>query len=144
MYRNSEGYSDPTVAMAMGNLMREYKQKQRTRWRRQYEMKNRKKIYVASKYAGNVDANVNAAIGYCKYVISQNCIPIASHLFYPQMLDDNNPDERELGFMFGLSLLAICDEVWCFGDISESEGVQQEIVEARKLGKKVRYVKEGS
>ena len=29
-------------------------------------------IYVASKYAGNVDANVAAAIGYCKYVISQN------------------------------------------------------------------------
>ena len=60
------------------------------------------------------------------------------------MLDDNDPDERELGLMFGLSLLAICDEVWCFGDISESEGVQQEIVEARKLGKTVRYVKEGS
>ena len=70
MYRNSEGYSDPTAAMAVGNLMREYKQKQRTKWRRQYEMKNRKKIYVASKYAGNVDANVAAAIDYCKYVIS--------------------------------------------------------------------------
>lgn len=27
MYRNSEGYSDPTAAMAVGNLMREYKQK---------------------------------------------------------------------------------------------------------------------
>lgn len=38
MYRNSEGYSDPTAAMAVGNLMREYKQKQRTKWRRQYEI----------------------------------------------------------------------------------------------------------
>ena len=144
MYRNSEGYSDPTAAMAVGNLMREYKKNQRAKWRRQYEMKNRKKIYVASKYAGNVDANVKAAVGYCKYVISKNCIPIASHLLYPQMLDDNDPDERELGLMFGLSLLAICDEVWCFGDISESEGVQQEIVEARRLGIPVHHIKEGS
>lgn len=99
MSRNSEGYSDPTAAMAVGNLMREYKQKQRTKWRRQYEMKNRKRIYVASKYVGK---NVAAAIGYCKYVISQNCIPIASHLLYPQMLDDNDLNERELGLMFGL------------------------------------------
>ena len=142
MYRNSEGYSDPTAAMAVGNLIREYKKNQRAKWRRHYEMKNRKKIYVASKYAGNVDANVKAAVSYCKYVISKNCIPIASHLLYPQMLDDNDPNERELGLMFGLSLLAICDEVWCFGEISESEGVQQEIVEARKQGIPVRFMKE--
>ena len=43
--------------------------------------------------------------------------------------------------MFGLSLLAVCDEVWVFGDISA--GMQQEITEAKKLGKRVRYVKEG-
>ena len=68
---------------------------------------------------------------------------MASHLLYLQMLDDIDLQERELGLMFGLSLLAVCDEVWCFGDVSESVGVQQEIVEAKKLGKKVRYVKEG-
>ena len=50
MYKNFEGYSDPTAGQAVGNLMREYKQQQRERWRRQYEMKNRPKIYVASKY----------------------------------------------------------------------------------------------
>lgn len=143
MYRNYEGYSDPTAGQAVGNLMREYKQQQRARWRRQYEMKNRPKIYVASKYAGDVETNTAAAVRYCKHVIDQNGIPIASHLLYPQMLDDSKPEERELGLMFGLSLLAICDEVWCFGDVSESEGVQQEIVEAKKLGKKIRFMKEG-
>ena len=142
MYKNFEGYSDPTAGQAVGNLMREYKQQQRVKWRRQYEMKNRPKIYVASKYSGDVEANVAAAVDYCKYVISQNGIPVASHLLYPQMLDDNDPKERELGLMFGLSLLAICDEVWFFGNVSESVGVQQEIVEAKKLGKKVRFVKE--
>lgn len=79
MYKNFEGYSDPTAGQAVGNLMREYKQ-QRERWRRQCEMKNRPKIYVASKYVG---------------------------------------------------------------DVSESAEVQQELIEAKKLGKKVRFVKEG-
>lgn len=143
MYRNTEGYSDPTAGMAVGNLMREYKNEQKKKWRRQYEMKNRPKVYVASKYAGDVEKNVAAAVDYCKYVINQDMIPVASHLLYPQMLDDSIPEERELGLMFGLSLLAICDEVWCFGDVSSSVGVQQEIVEAKKLGKKVRYLKEG-
>lgn len=144
MRSNYEGYSDPTAAMAVGNLMREYRLKQKEKWRRQYEIKNRKKIYVASKYVGDVEANVKAAVGYCRYVISRKCIPVASHLLYPQMLDDADPDERELGLMFGLALLAVCDEVWCFGDISESEGVRLEIAEAKKLGKTVRYIKEGS
>lgn len=144
MHSNYEGYSDPTAAMAVGNLMREYRQKQKAKWRRQYEIKNRKKVYVASKYAGNVEANAKAAVGYCRYVIAMKCIPVTSHLLYPQMLDDTDPNERELGLMFGLSLLAVCDEVWCFGDISESEGVRQEIAEAKKLGKTVRYIKEGS
>jgi hypothetical protein len=143
MYRNTEGYSDPTAGKAVGNMMREYKDEQKKKWRRQYEIKNRPKVYVASKYAGDIDANVAAAVDYCKYVISQNMIPVASHLLYPQMLDDNNSNERELGLMFGLSLLAICDEVWCFGDVSASVGVQQELVEAKKLGKKIRYLKEG-
>lgn len=68
---------------------------------------------------------------------------MASHILYAAsgMLNDNSEAERELGLMFGISLLAVCDEVWVFGDISA--GMQQEITEAKKLGKRVRYVKEG-
>ena len=57
------------------------------------------------------------------------------------MLNDNSEEERELGLMFGLSLLAVCDEIWVFGEVSA--GMQQEITEAKKLGKRVRYMKEG-
>lgn len=143
MYRNSEGYADPTAGMAMSMMMRDYRKRQKNRWRRQYAMKNRKKIYVASKYAGDVSANRRSAVRYCKYVIENDGMPIASHLLYPQMLDDRDPDQRELGCMFGLALLAICDEVWCFGNVSDSEGVQKEIAEAKRLGKTVRYFGEG-
>ena len=91
-YRNSEGYADPTAGLAMSRVMKEYKQKQK----KQFADKNRRKIYVASRYAGDVAGNVASAIKYCRCVIDEGCMPIASHLLYPQMLDDNNPDEREM------------------------------------------------
>lgn len=135
MYRNSEGYADPTAGAALSRMMKEFRQEQK----RRYADKNRKKVYVASKYAGDVDANVAAAIGYCRKVIHDGYMPIASHLLYPQILNDNIPAERELGLLFGLALIRICDEVWVFGEITS--GVAAEIEEAKKLNKQIRYFK---
>jgi len=132
MYKKREGYADPTAGSAMSRIMREYRQKQKQR----YADKNRRKIYVASKYAGNVDANIAAAIGYCRRVIDEGYMPVASHLLYPQILNDNDPEERELGLLFGLALLRTCDEVWVFGPVSP--GVAREIEEAKRLKKKIR------
>ncbi len=137
-YRNSEGYSDPTAGLAMSHVMKEYRQKQR----KLYADKNRKKIYVASRYAGDIHTNVRNAIKYCRYVIDKDCMPIASHLLYPQILDDSVPEQRDLGLMFGLALLATCQEIWCFGEISK--GMQQEINEAKRLHIPVKYIKEAS
>ena len=136
MYKNSEGYADPTAGSAMSQIMKEYRQKQKKR----YADKNRRKIYVASRYAGDVDANVAAAITYCRRVIDEGDMPVASHLLYPQILNDNIPEERELGLLFGLALLAACDEVWVFGEVSP--GVAQEIEEAKRLKKQIRYFEE--
>ena len=136
MYKNNEGYADPTAGSAMSQIMKEYRQKQKKR----YTDKNRRKVYVASKYAGDVDANVAAAITYCRRVIDEGYMPVASHLLYPQILNDNDPEERELGLMFGLALLRECDEVWVFGEVSP--GVSREIEEARRLNKKLRFMKE--
>jgi hypothetical protein len=136
MYRNSEGYYDPTAGAALSHVMKEYRVKKR----KLYAEKNRRKVYVASKYAGDTEANVNAAIGYCRMAVRKGYLPVASHLLYPQILDDSNPKERELGLMFGLALLAVCDEVWVFGNVSP--GMAREIEEAKRLKKKVRYFRE--
>lgn len=133
MYKNSEGYADPTAGSAVSQIMKEYRQKQKQR----YADKNRRKIYVASQYAGDVDANTKAAAGYCRRVIEAGHMPVASHLLYPQVLNDNDPKDRELGLMFGL---AVCDEVWVFGSVSP--GMAQEIEEAKRLKKPIRYFEE--
>ena len=67
-------------------------------------------------------------------------MPIASHLLYPQMLDDSDVEEREMGLMFGLALLRMCDEVWVFGEISR--GMAEEIKEAKERKKTLRYFRE--
>jgi len=133
MYKNSEGYDDLTAGAAMSRMMKEYRKQQR----KYYAYKNRRKIYVASKYAGDVEKNVKNAIGYCRRVIEQGHMPLASHLLYPQMLDDMNPEERKMGQMFGMALLGICDEVWVFGEISS--GMAEEIREAKTMKKTLRY-----
>ncbi|HCW26626.1 DUF7768 domain-containing protein [Blautia faecis] len=136
MYRNKEGYADPTAGLALSHMMKEYRQGQKKR----YADKNRRKVYVASRYAGDVVANTTAAIGYCRRVIQDGYMPIASHLLYPQILDDKNPAERELGLSFGLALLQMCDEVWVFGKVTK--GMAGEIEEAKKLKKQIRYFEE--
>ena len=109
MYKNHEGYSDPTAGAALGEIMKEYRQERKKVWRKQAEIKARPKVYIVSRYAGDVDTNISNAIRYCRYAIEKKKIPVASHLLYPQILDDNNPDERELGTTFGLVLLGLCD-----------------------------------
>ena len=139
-YKNREGYADPTAGAAVSQVMKEYRQERR----RLFAAKNRKKIYVASKYAGDIQINIENAIWCCRYVIDRGYMPIASHLLYPQILDDSIPRERELGLMFGLALLAGCDEVWVFTVNGEvSSGMEKEIEEAKRLGIPVRQLEMG-
>ena len=138
MYKNQSGYPDPTAGAAIGKVIRAERRKRKKRSAYQ----KIKKIYVASKYAGDVDVNTNAAIGYCRYVIDQGFMPVASHLIYPQILNDDNPSERNLGLRFGLALLSVCDEVWVFGEVSS--GVAKEIEVAKRLEKPLRYFEEES
>ncbi len=97
-------------------------------------------VYVASPLAGDYNKNVEFARSACRYVISCGYIPLASHLLYPQMLDDKNSFERQLGTGFGLRLIQLCSEVWAFGE-RISSGMAQEIAYATSLGIPVKYIK---
>lgn len=66
-------------------------------------------------------------------------IPIAPHLFFPQFLDDDNPNERQFGLEAGKQLIAECDELWYFGD-RVSKGMVSEILKAKKENIRVVYV----
>ena len=77
-------------------------------------MEHNKLVYIASPYSGDVERNVAFAKAACRYAMNQGVTPIASHLLYPQMLDDGVPEERKSG----------CVEVNCLQEWSR-KSVQQ-------------------
>jgi hypothetical protein len=122
-------YPDPTAWESVANVMREQKQAER-RWR--------PLVYVASPFAGDVEANIRRAREHCRFAVMQGCIPLAPHLLYPQFMDDTDPAQRELGLFFASVLLGKCAELWVFGDTS-SPGMRLEIAKATKRGIPIRY-----
>lgn len=127
---NGEKYPDPTAYQAIKKTCRK-----KTHYR--------PLVYICSRYAGDVDKNVEAAIKYSRFAIENDCIPMTVHLLYPQILDDTNPKERKLGLFFGQVLLDVCREIWIFADGEYSSGMQKEYEHAKKKGYKIRYFTEG-
>ena len=84
-----------------------------------------KKVYICSPLGGDVTANLERARQYARYVFSCGAAPVVPH-FYALVLDDGNPEERQLGMQAGKSLLWLCDELWIFGD-HVSTGMREEI-----------------
>lgn len=92
-----------------------------------------KLIYVASPFSGDVERNVGYAKQACRKVMESGHAFFAPHLIYPSMLNDEVPEERQLGIEMGLAMLSRCDELWVFGG-RISAGMQAEIQEAQRIG----------
>lgn len=89
-------------------------------------------IYVASPYAGDIERNTAFAKTGCHHVMEQGHGFFCPHLFYPNILDEHNSKERQLGLDMGLAMLKNCDELWCYGEYI-SPGMMAEIEEAQRL-----------
>ena len=97
--------------------------------------------YIISPYAGDIEANVAFAIRCCRMAIQQGHTPIAVHLLYPQILDDQNPVEREKGLELGLNILRHCAAAWVCGT-RISHGMAGEIQAAQQLNIPIQYLEE--
>lgn len=98
-----------------------------------------KQIYVCSALRGDIQENIEKACNYCEYVVRKcGAIPIAPHIYFTQFLNDDIPSDRIFGLQAGLQLLEECDELWCIGE-KVTQGMELEIVAAKKLGIPVRY-----
>ena len=98
-------------------------------------------IYIISPYAGDIEANVAFAIRCCRMAIQQGHTPIAVHLLYPQILNDQCPTERATGLELGLNILQHCAAAWVCGT-RISCGMEGEIRAAQQLNIPIRYVEE--
>lgn len=104
----------------------------------------KKFIYVCSPLKGeDFELNLKKAADYSRQVVIEggwldlskpnlNYIPITPHLYFTAFLDDRRILERTAGMRMGVELLALCDEMWLFGD-KISEGMETEIAIAQNL-----------
>jgi len=126
---NAEGYRALTPYEALSLTARKKKKKHKTR---------HPLVFICSPYAGDVTRNTRNARRYCLFAMEQGVAPFAPHLFYPQLLDDNDKEQRELGISLGLAWLRKCDALWYFGE-KVTDGMGREIQAAKRHGLKVKH-----
>ena len=127
---NGEGYYDPTAYEALLAIEQSAK-----------KSKFKPLVYICSPFAGDTEYNIAKARGYSRYAVSKNAIPVAPHLLFPQFMDDDDKDQRNLGIFMGLVLMGKCQEVWCFG-CRISKGMAIELAKAKKRNMIIRYFNE--
>lgn len=96
-------------------------------------------VYVCSPYSGNIDSNAANAKMYSRFAVLKNTIPFAPHLLLPQYISEKQ--ERSLAMLMNKVFLSKCDELWVFGS-SITSGMSEEIEQAEKMRKKIRYFTE--
>ena len=91
-------------------------------------------VVVESPYAGDVEANTDYARRCVKDALSRGEAPLASHLLYTQVLDDEVPEERYLGVEAGMAWIAEAEASVVYLDLGLTTGMLGGILRARDMG----------
>lgn len=135
--RNTEQYPDPTAYAALCSVRRDERQAERAQKQPQKKA-GRPLVYICSPLAGDVEGNQERARKYCRFAVERGVVPLAPHIYFPQFMDDCNPNERKLALYLGRVLQSKCVEIWIFGE-TISAGMQTEIDWAEKRGQRMRH-----
>lgn len=111
-------------------------------------MENKKEfelVVIESPYQGGKKENVKYAQECLRDSLLKGEAPIASHLLYTQILDDDIPAERSLGIRAGLAWLKMADKHVFYIDKGISSGMKlalelsdqlEKVIEFRRVGVK--------
>lgn len=91
-------------------------------------------VIIESPYAGEVERNLIYARRALRHALSLGEAPLASHLLYPQVLDDLKPDERGWGLEAGLVWLSYAKKHIFYIDYGWSHGMYQARNKSDALG----------
>lgn len=86
-----------------------------------------KRVALESPYAARGPLTVDDHVRYARLAMA-DCLrrgeaPIASHLLYPQVLDDLKPEQRTLGIEAGMIWSATADYAVFYVDLGVSHGM---------------------
>ena len=97
------------------------------------------KVVIESPFAGEVEENVKYARACMADSLKRGEAPIASHLLYTQkgILDDDIPEERELGIESGLLWAREADLAVFYIDRGFTAGMTQALHLYQDIGTKI-------
>jgi hypothetical protein len=98
-----------------------------------------KLVILESPFAGEVERNTLYARRALKDSLMRGEAPIASHLLYPQVLDDLIPSERQLGIDAGLAWRKVAEATVVYQDYGISPGMEYGIRLAQERGIPIEY-----
>lgn len=96
-------------------------------------------VIIESPYAGDVERNVRYARACLLDSLRRGEAPLASHLLYTQVLDDNEPALRQQGMHAGFRWGQFADLVAVYTDLGISSGMKAGITRAENLGQEIEY-----
>lgn len=91
-------------------------------------------VIVESPFAGDMEANREYALKACADCLRRGEVPYASHLFFPQFLDELTPAERELGLTAGYAMWRVATKIVFYADRGVSKGMARALERATQLG----------
>jgi hypothetical protein len=100
-----------------------------------------KRVIVESPLAGDFKRNRRYARLCLLDCLRRGEAPYASHLLYPQMLDDEIQEERDLGIQAGLAWGEAGEIRVVYTDLGTSRGMEYGVQAAKALGQPVEYRK---
>ena len=90
-------------------------------------------VVIESPFAGDLDRNVIYAQRALRDSIYRNEAPIASHLLYPQVLNECNEKERTLGINLGFEWWIAKPLIAIYIDYGVTPGMEKAIHLAKEL-----------
>jgi len=101
--------------------------------------KTRPLVVIETPFKGHGQKGIEYAQKALKDSLLRGEYPFASHLLYTQVLDDKNPEERNLGIEAGLTWCKNADLTAVYIDLGISEGMIEGILDAQKEGRKIEF-----
>lgn len=98
-----------------------------------------RRVIIESPYAGDVAANVEYARAAVLDCLARGEAPYASHLFFPGILDDDDPEQRRQGIEAGLAWGEAAEVTVVYVDRGVSKGMEIGIKRAHDQSRPVEY-----
>lgn len=86
---------------------------------------------VESPFAGDTERNRAYALRACTDCLDRHEVPYASHCFFPQFLNEDVPEEREMGITAGYAMWWHAAKIAFYVDLGWSPGMQRALCRAK-------------